>query len=94
MYKRQPIITQIDFNTPQYFSDHFVRDASFLRIDHITVGYNFNDLLGDFMRLYLTVQNPAVFSNYEGIDPEVGGGVDNTIYPRPRTFVFGVSVDF
>jgi len=89
-----PVITQIDFSNPQYFSDHFVRNASFLRIDHITLGYNFNDLLGDFMRLYLTVQNPAVFSNYEGIDPEVGGGVDNNIYPRPRTFVFGVSVDF
>ena len=89
-----PIITQIDFTTPQYFSDHFVRDASFLRIDHITLGYNFEKLLGDFMRLYLTVQNPVVLSNYEGIDPEVGGGVDNTIYPRPRTFVFGFSVDF
>lgn len=92
------VITQIDFNTPQYFSDHFVRDASFLRIDHITLGYNFDDLLGDFMRVYLTVQNPAVFSNYEGIDPEVRNGdhpgIDNTIYPRPRTFVFGVSVDF
>ncbi len=93
-----PVISQIDFSTPQYFSDHFVRDASFLRIDHITLGYNFDDLLGDFMRVYLTVQNPAVFSNYEGIDPEVRNGdhpgIDNNIYPRPRTFVFGVSVDF
>lgn len=93
-----PVITQIDFNTPQYFSDHFVRNASFLRIDHITLGYNFDDLLGDFMRVYLTVQNPVVFSNYEGIDPEIPGkdtpGIDNNLYPRPRTFVFGVSVDF
>ncbi len=92
------VIGQIDFTNPQYFSDHFVRDASFLRIDHITLGYNFDELIGDFTRFYMTIQNPIVLSNYEGIDPEVindrFNGVDNNIYPRPRTFVFGVSVDF
>ncbi len=87
-------ITRIDFSNPQYFSDFFVRNASFLRIDHITFGYNFNEVLGDFMRLYVTVQNPVVLSNYEGIDPETSNGIDNNIYPRPRTFVFGVNVDF
>lgn len=88
------VIGQIDFTNPQYFSDHFVRDASFLRVDHVTVGYNADKLIGDFTRFYITIQNPIVLSNYEGIDPEVNGGVDNNIYPRPRTFVFGVSVDF
>jgi len=100
-----PVIREIDFSNPQYFSDHFVRDASFLRIDHITFGYNFNELIGDFTRFYITIQNPFVLSNYEGLDPEVSGspglngvfnspGIDNNIYPRPRTFVFGFSVDF
>lgn len=88
------VTSTIDFTNPQYFSDYYVRDASFLRIDHITFGYNFDKLLGDFMRLYLTVQNPLVLTNYEGIDPEVENGIDNNIYPRPRTYVFGVSVDF
>ncbi|MFZ1703403.1 MAG: SusC/RagA family TonB-linked outer membrane protein [Saprospiraceae bacterium] len=76
------------------FSDHFVTNASFFRIDHITVGYSFDQVLGDFMRVYATVQNPFVITKYEGLDPEIGNGIDNNIYPRPRTFVFGVSIDF
>lgn len=76
------------------FSDHFVTNASFFRFDHITVGYSFDKLIGRFTRFYLTVQNPIVITNYEGLDPELGNGIDNNVYPRPRTFVFGVSVDF
>jgi len=84
----------IDFTTPQFFSDFFVRNASFLRVDHITLGYNFDNFIGDFTRAYITVQNPFVLTNYDGIDPETDNGIDNNIYPRPRTFVFGISVDF
>ena len=84
----------IDFATPQFFSDFFVRNASFLRVDHITLGYNMDNFIGDFARAYITIQNPVVFTNYEGIDPETDNGIDNNIYPRPRTFVFGISVDF
>ena len=76
------------------FSDHFVTNASFFRLDHITVGYTFDQLLGDFFRLYATVQNPFVFTAYDGLDPEIGNGIDNNFYPRPRTFLFGVSVTF
>lgn len=76
------------------FSDHYVTDASFFRIDHITLGYSFDKLVGRFMRVYATVQNPFVITKYKGLDPELGNGIDNNIYPRPRTFVFGVSVDF
>lgn len=76
------------------FSDHYVKDASFFRIDHITLGYSFDKLVGRFMRVYTTIQNPFVITKYEGLDPEIGNGIDNNIYPRPRTFVFGVSVDF
>ena len=87
-------IGRIDFTNPQYFSDFFVRNASFLRVDHLTFGYNFNEVLGDFLRLSFTIQNPIVLSNYEGIDPETSNGIDNNVYPRPRTFVFGVNVEF
>ena len=86
-------ITQADFQDPQYFSDYYIRDASFLRLDHITVGYNFYELVGDFMRVYLTVQNPFVITKYDGLDPEIFDGLDKNLYPRPRTFVFGVNLN-
>jgi iron complex outermembrane receptor protein len=76
------------------FSDHFVQKADFLKVDHITAGYNFDDLIGEFLRIYVTVQNPFIVSKYSGLDPEIFGGIDNSIYPRPRTFVFGVNVEF
>lgn len=76
------------------FSDHFVTNAAFFRLDHVTLGYNFNKLIGRNFRLYATVQNPLVVTNYGGLDPEIGNGIDNSIYPRPRTFVFGLSVNF
>ena len=86
--------TMIDFSRANFFSDYFVRDASFLRVDHITLGYNLNEVLGDFARITLTVQNPFVITEYEGLDPEVFGGIDNNIYPRPRTLVLGLNVNF
>jgi iron complex outermembrane receptor protein len=76
------------------FSDHFVRPADFLRMDHITLGYTFDNLIGDFARLYATVQNPFVITQYDGLDPEIFGGIDNNIYPRPTTYVFGINVEF
>jgi len=91
-----PEITEVDFATPRFFSDYYVRDASFFRLDHITAGYRFADLLGEgsSLRTYLTVQNPILITDYEGIDPEVGGGIDNVIYPRARTILLGVGVNF
>ena len=55
---------------------------------------SFNDLIGQFLRLSLTVQNVLTFTNYEGLDPEIFDGIDRNIYPRPRTIVFGVNVEF
>lgn len=76
------------------FSDHFVKKANFFRMDHITLGYTFNELVGNFLRLYVTAQNVFVVTEYDGLDPEVSNGIDNNIYPRPRTIVFGVGVEF
>jgi TonB-dependent starch-binding outer membrane protein SusC len=75
------------------FSDHFVKDASFMRLDHITLGYNFKKI-GKGLRLYTTVQNPIIVTNYDGLDPELGNGIDNNIYPRARTILGGLSIDF
>lgn len=76
------------------FSDHFVTKADFMKIDHITVGYNFHEVVGDFLRLYVTVQNALTITQYDGLDPEIFNGIDQNIYPRPRTIVFGVNVEF
>jgi len=76
-------------------SDYFIQDASFFRIDNVTLGYNLKEAIkGMDVRLYGAVQNVAVFTNYSGIDPEIFRGIDNNFYPRPRTFVFGLNVKF
>lgn len=87
---------EVDFSVPQYFTDHFLEDASFFKIDHITLGYNFSDIVKKLssLRVYATVQNPIVASPYEGVDPEVFGGIDNNIYPRSRTFLIGLNANF
>jgi len=76
------------------FSDHFVQPASFIKMDNITLGYSFDHLIGEYLRLAFTLQNVFTITEYDGLDPEIYSGIDNTIYPRPRTFVFGVSVEF
>ncbi len=78
-------------------SDYFVQDASFLRVDNITVGYSFGKIFGGLIssgRLSGTVQNPFLITKYTGIDPEVFGGIDNNIYPRPVMGIVGLSLNF
>ena len=76
------------------FSDHFVKEASFLKIDHITLSYNFEKLLGKSLKVYATAQNPFVFTKYDGLDPEIGNGIESSFYPRAKTYVFGLNVNF
>ena len=80
----------------QYASDYFVENASFLKMDNITLGYSFDKFLGTRLngRVYATVQNVFTITNYTGIDPEVASGVDGDIYPRPMTSILGVSLNF
>ena len=88
--------------TDYYMSDYFVRNASFLRCDNITLGYSFNHLLASDSfkglggRIYGLVQNPFVITKYKGLDPERthGTGVDGGVYPRPTTFMVGLSLNF
>ena len=77
-------------------SDYFIQNASFLKCDNITLGYSFDkicnwDITG---RVYFTAQNVFTITNYKGIDPEVSGGYDSAIYPRPFTGILGVSLNF
>ena len=82
------------FTAPQYLSDYYVRKASFLRMDNITLGYAFQ-YGGRPWRAYATVQNAFTITGYDGVDPTAGlNGIDNNIYPRSRTFSGGLSVRF
>jgi len=91
-----PILQQNDFNSIQIFTDHFVKNASFFRVDHITAGYNLSEISNAIsnLRLYVTAQNPILITKYDGIDPEIASGIDNTIYPRSNTFLIGLSAEF
>lgn len=89
-------IFDTNFQNAQFFSDYYVEDASFLRMDNITVGYTINDVYSQVssLRISATVQNAFVISEYSGLDPEVFNGIDNNLYPRSRTFVLGLSLNF
>ena len=82
--------------TNQVYSDYFVQNASFLKMDNITLGYSFQTLFGAKIsgRAYATVQNVFTITKYKGIDPEVDNGVDNNIYPRPFQAIAGVTLNF
>ena len=86
--------------TEQYYSDYFVQNASFLKMDNITLGYSFDGLFkggkynGISGRVYATVQNVFTITKYDGIDPEIASGIDNSLYPRPFTTVLGLSLNF
>ena len=81
-------------------SDYFVRNASFLKCDNITLGYSFTNLFkggnynGITGRIYASATNVFTITKDEGIDPEVGGGIDNNMYPRPFTVQVGLNLNF
>jgi len=84
-----------NFENNRYFSDYYVQNASFLKMDYITLGYTFKEIFGKTnMRFYGTVQNVFTITEYDGLDPEIGSGIDNNVYPRPRIYSFGVNVNF
>lgn len=87
------------------FSDFFVEDGSFIRLQNIQVGYTFSEeFMQNFklnsVRLYTSVNNLYTFTKYRGYDPTassgapIGGGIDQGFYPTPTTFIFGVNVNF
>jgi iron complex outermembrane receptor protein len=98
-------VFETNFINPQYFSDIYVENASFLRLDNITLGYTFPHF-GSFkaLRLFGTVQNVFTITGYSGIDPEASSvaftnttsnfGIDNNLYPRSRTYLVGAGIDF
>jgi TonB-linked SusC/RagA family outer membrane protein len=90
--------TEFDFQTVNGnvpFSDYYLEDASFLRCQNITLGYNFDKAIkGAVLRLYASANNVFIVTNYTGVDPENFNAIDNNFYPRSRTFSFGLNLDF
>jgi iron complex outermembrane receptor protein len=90
-----------DFNSYRY-SSRFIEKGDYIRFDNATLGYNFKSVSKYLktIRVYTSVNNLFVITNYTGVDPEVnqGGiapGVDyNNFYPKTRTFLLGVNVSF
>ena len=79
-------------------SDIYIEDASYLRMDNVTLGYTFENPIKKFsyssIRLWAGVQNVFTITNYSGLDPEVFDGIDNLIYPRSRNFLVGANIKF
>ena len=86
------------YNYP--LSDYFVQNASFLKCDNITLGYSFENLFkcgkyeGISGRVYASCSNVFTITNYEGLDPEQPSGLESSVYPRCRTFLFGLNLNF
>mgnify|MGYP005676940419 FL=1 len=80
----------------QSVNSYYLEKSDFLRMDYFTLGYNFGNQLSDKFRMNaaLVINNVFVLSNYSGMDPEGVGGIDNTIYPRPRIFSLNLTFDF
>ncbi len=102
-YNLHTSVLETEFATQQLQSDFYVEDASFLRMDNMTLGYTFN-LRGQSARVFGTLQNVFTITGYSGVDPSANivplnpettstvNGIDNNIYPRSRTFSAGLSI--
>ena len=102
-YNHNILMSSAQLNWATYdnvVSDYFVQNGSFVKLDNITLGYSFENFLasgkykGMSGRIYAAATNVATFTKYKGLDPEVSGGIDNNLYPRPFTVQLGLNVNF
>lgn len=96
------------FEDPSFtHSDYYVEDASYLRLQNITLGYSLPETLTSRLRtgqirFYISAQNPIIWTRYSGFDPDVSRneqstisqGIDNSVYPIAKTYQFGLNVNF
>ena len=85
----------VQLNDEMYYSDYYLEDASFLRLDNVTLGYKFAKVFANTdIRVYASVNNAFVISKYDGMDPENFDAIDNNFYPRPRIYTVGFNFNF
>lgn len=86
------------FDLQDRLTDLFIENASYLKMDNITLGYSFDKLFTNKIsgRLSFTIQNVFTITKYKGLDPELSStsGVDNNMWPRPRTYTLGINLNF
>ncbi|MCK9423495.1 MAG: TonB-dependent receptor [Bacteroidales bacterium] len=93
-------VYDVNFVNNQYQSDYYVQNASYFKLDYLTIAYDFGNLIKNTanLRLSFTVNNVFTITKYKGLDPEVNlgstVGIDNNMYPRSRVFVLGVNLLF
>ncbi|MDR2065162.1 MAG: TonB-dependent receptor [Prevotellaceae bacterium] len=88
-------INNTNFFNRQLLSDYYIQNASFLKMDYISLGYDFGKVFENgYLQVNFTVQNVFTLTKYEGIDPEVADGIDNNFYPNPRIFSLGLKLNF
>jgi len=89
-------VYQTNFQNPEYVSDFYIKDASFFKMDYMSLGYIFRSIGNSKLNLRLTgtVNNVFTITGYEGIDPELQDGIDNMVYPRPRVYVLSLNLQF
>ncbi len=81
----------------QLQSDYYLEKANFFRVDFFNLGYNVGDFLNNKIKnldISISAQNLFLLTKYNGLDPEIGGGIDNNIYPRPRIFSLNLNFNF
>ncbi|OXA78508.1 SusC/RagA family TonB-linked outer membrane protein [Flavobacterium branchiophilum NBRC 15030 = ATCC 35035] len=84
-----------NLNQNMAYSDYMLQDATFLRCDNIALGYKFAKFIkSSSLRVYGAVNNAFIVTKYKGQDPENFNAIDTNFYPRPRTYTFGLSLDF
>jgi len=85
-----------DSSDAQAASDCWIQNASYFKLDNFTVGYSFQKVFGQNIsgRVYATAQNIFTITKYDGLDPEIQGGIESSIYPRPFTTILGVNLNF
>lgn len=88
--------TKFSSPTNTRFSDYYIENASFFRMDNINLGYTFSNLYKDKLKVRVGagVQNVFVITKYSGLDPEISGGIDNNFFPRTRSFLFNLNCTF
>jgi len=89
---------KVHFKTKQLKSDYYIENASFAKLDNITIGYNIQKAgFLESVRIFATVSNVFTLTNYSGLDPELPqfmGGIDNNIYPVSRNILLGLNINF
>ena len=83
------------FQTRQYLSDYYVENASFLKLDNLSLTYNVGKISKwASLTVSALVQNVFTITGYSGTDPEVPNGMDKSFYPRPRTYSLSFGLQF